>query len=118
MGAIFRNIGDVITITPTAAISAGDVVAVSDNLVGVAFSDIPANTPGEINASGVYDVTITAGTAYSVGDLVTAPAVTLAGVTTTCTFGPAVVACLATDTVVRARLVKDRVIVASGGGTE
>ena len=111
MGAIYRNPSDVVWITPTGNIAAGDIVAISDNLVGVAFSPIAANTRGALNTYGEYDVTITAGTAYSVGDLVTAPAKTTAGASTTCTFGPAIESCTATDTIIRARLVRDRIIV-------
>lgn len=115
MSAVYKNPGDLLWFTPTGNIASGDVVAISDNLVGVAFEPIAANTRGALNTYGEYDVTITAGTAIDVGDLVTVPAVTSAGVATTCVFGPAVEAASATATTVRARLVRDRVIVANEG---
>ncbi len=83
MGAIFRADGNMLAITPTAAINAGDVVKVSASLVGVAVSSIPANTVGYLNVSGEYDVSITAGTAYGVGDVVPCAAVELDGDATT-----------------------------------
>lgn len=104
MGAIFRSKGDVIKVVPTVKILAGTVVAIGDGLIGVATSTIEANQIGWVNAEGEYDVDITAGTAYDIGDLVTVAAKTLAGADTTVTFGPAIDAVAATDTIARLRL--------------
>ena len=108
MGAIFRADGKMIAITPTAAINAGDVVKAGAAIVGVAVSDIAANTTGYLNTEGEYDVAITAGTAYNVGDIVSCAAVELDGDSATIKFGPAIRAVLATDTVARCRLIGSR----------
>lgn len=108
MGAIFRSDGKMIAVTPTANISAGDVVKVAAGLVGVAVSDIAANTTGYLNTYGEYDVAITAGTQYAVGALVPCAAKTLAGESATVKFGPALRAVTATDTVARCRLIGAR----------
>ncbi len=119
MGAIIRRDGKVITVTPTAKIDAGTVVKIGTGLIGVATSTIEANTVGDLNTEGEYDVDITAGTAYSVGDLVSCAGKTLAGSSATVTFGPAVEACENTATVVRARRVADKRkgVTDSTGGT-
>lgn len=118
MSAIFRADGNMIPITPTAAISAGDVVAIGDDCVGVAVSAIAANTTGYVNTKGEYDVTITAGTAYDAGDTVSCAGVTLAGVAATVEFGPAVRAVTATDTIARCLLlgIRGKKAEAAGGG--
>lgn len=108
MGAIFRSDGKMFAITPTANINAGDVVKVGAGLVGVAVSDIPANTTGCLNAYGEYDVTVEAGTEYAVGELVPCAAKTLAGESVTVKFGVAVKAVAATNTTARCRLIGTR----------
>lgn len=105
MGAIFRNIGDMLEITPTAKIDAGTVVQVNSRLIGVAPTTIPANSTGYINTRGEYDVDITAGTASDAGAFIECAAKTLGGVAATVEFGPLVRATAATDTVARAILV-------------
>ena len=119
MGAIIRRDGKVITVTPTAKIEAGTVVKIGTGLIGVAPSTIEANATGELNAEGEYDVDITAGTAYAVGDLVQCAGKTLSGSNATVTFGPALEACANTATVIRARLVADKRkgVTDSTGGT-
>lgn len=116
MGAIYRNSGDHLWITPTANIAAGDVVAVG-GIVGVAPYAIPANTRGTIQTSGEYDVAITAGTSYAVGDYVTVGAKELDGDSTTVVFGPAVIAVTSTDTVARLLLkcIRGNVTDSTGG---
>ncbi|MBP3531144.1 MAG: DUF2190 family protein [Thermoguttaceae bacterium] len=107
MTAIFKRRGDMWTIVPTVDIPAGTVVAVGA-LVGVAPTPIAANEPGDLNAFGEYDVSITPGAAIAVGDLVTTAAVTPDGTPTAVEFGPALVAANSTATTVRARLRTDR----------
>jgi len=46
--------GDTIDYTPGSIVSAGDVV-VQGELIGVAGLNIPANTLGALNVSGVFD---------------------------------------------------------------
>ena len=93
-----------IPVTPTANIDAGTVIKISDNLVVITHQPIAANTKGYATTRGTFDVDITAGTAYDVGALVTAPAKTLAGESTTAVVGPALAPVLATDTVARVML--------------
>lgn len=52
--AVFRHQGAAIDHTPTANITAGDVV-VQGELVGVARLDITANTIGALAVEGVFD---------------------------------------------------------------
>ncbi|MBR0226127.1 MAG: DUF2190 family protein [Thermoguttaceae bacterium] len=104
MSAIFRGSTTLVPITPTASLSAGAVVKISDNLVVITHQAIAANTQGYGATRGTYDVDITAGTAYDVGALVTVPAKTLAGESTTAVVGPALKAVLATDTTARVML--------------
>jgi len=54
MTAKFIQTGDSIDYTPTADVSAGDVV-VQQDLVGVAKLDIKADTLGALAVSGVFD---------------------------------------------------------------
>jgi predicted RecA/RadA family phage recombinase len=53
--ATFIHDGGGIDYTPASNVAAGDVVVQMD-LVGVARRDIPANTPGSLAVTGVFDV--------------------------------------------------------------
>jgi predicted RecA/RadA family phage recombinase len=66
--AVFRHDGFTIDYTPGAAVAAGAVVVQTD-LVGVAKVDIPANTPGALSVTGVFDFpkATGVGTAIAVG---------------------------------------------------
>lgn len=67
--AVFIQDGECIDFTPVAAVAAGDVVVQGD-LVGVAKRDIPANTPGSLAVTGVFDFTKLAAFVLAVGALV------------------------------------------------
>ena len=54
MTAKFIQTGEAIDYTPTADVSAGDVV-VQEDLVGVAKLDIKADTLGALHVGGVFD---------------------------------------------------------------
>ena len=58
--AKFIQTGDSIDYTPSAAVTAGDVV-VQEDLVGVAKLDIAANVLGALAVAGVFDFPKTAG---------------------------------------------------------
>ena len=60
MTAEFIHDGKSIDHTPSAAVSAGDVVVQGD-LIGIAKLDIAANTLGALATQGVFDVPKTAG---------------------------------------------------------
>ena len=60
--------GESIDYRPTEAVSAGDVIVVSD-LIGVARLDIPANTLGSLAVAGVFD-TVKSNTAVPSGSAV------------------------------------------------
>ena len=93
-----------IPITPTANLAAGSVVKITDNLTVITHQPIAANSRGYATTRGLFEIDITAGTAYNVGDLVTAPAVTLAGAETTAVIGPAVEPVSTADTTARVML--------------
>lgn len=63
--------GDFIDYTPVADVPSGGVVVQGD-LIGVTRSDIPANTPGSLAVTGVFDFPKTAGggTAIALGTTV------------------------------------------------
>lgn len=67
--SIFRHEGESIDYTPAAAVTAGDVVVVSDDLIGIATRDIAANKLGSLSVSGVFDVPKITG-AIALGDKV------------------------------------------------
>lgn len=102
MGAVFRNDSFRIPVKPSATLACGTVVYVN-GLVGVTTRPIEANTYGEIQLVGEYDVDVSGVTA-SQGEIVTVAAKTLAGDDTTCKFGPAVAAVTSSDTIARLRL--------------
>ena len=53
--AVFVSEGRAIDYTPTTDVAAGDVV-VQGELVGIAKRPIPANTPGALAITGVFDM--------------------------------------------------------------
>lgn len=77
MGCFFRGETKRIKFTPTAAIGAGTLVKVGD-LIGVTTSPIAANTEGEIQIDGTYELEGTTLT-YTVGSVVTATVKSVAG---------------------------------------
>jgi predicted RecA/RadA family phage recombinase len=66
MQAVFVQEGRVIDYTPTAAVSAGDVVIQGD-LVGVAKEPIAANATGSLAVSGIFDFQKSYLTIYAAG---------------------------------------------------
>jgi predicted RecA/RadA family phage recombinase len=67
--AVYVEEGDQVDYTPTADVSAGDVI-IQGSLVGIALHDIPANTQGALAIEGVFDVTKRSDEAIGVGVLV------------------------------------------------
>jgi predicted RecA/RadA family phage recombinase len=55
MAANYIQPGSVLTITPAAAITSGQVIAI-ENLLGVALVDIPLGGIGEVKTDGVFKV--------------------------------------------------------------
>jgi predicted RecA/RadA family phage recombinase len=53
--AVFVSEGKAVDYTPTTDVAAGDVV-VQGELVGIAKRPIPANTPGALAVTGVFDM--------------------------------------------------------------
>lgn len=66
MKAEFFQDGKVIDLAVTDAVAAGDIV-IAGNLVGVAKTDIPANTVGCIATEGVYKVEKAEGVSFTLG---------------------------------------------------
>lgn len=64
----FVQEGDVLTLTPTASVSAGVGYLFGAGLFGVAVNDVAANTPGEFRVNGVFSLAKTSALAISVGD--------------------------------------------------
>lgn len=104
MSAIFRTTGQRVTVYPTKNLPPGTIVVLADNLIGVTEWECIADQPGHITLYGVFDVEIAAGKSYKIGDMVTAPAVTIAGTATTAKVGVAVSAVTTTDTTARVLL--------------
>lgn len=69
MEAQFLQDGLSIDYTPSSAVTAGDVI-VEGNLIGIAKTDIAANTLGALAVSGVFRVVKATGVTYNKGDLV------------------------------------------------
>jgi len=63
----FIENGEVLTLTPTAAVVGGAAVVLS-NHIGVACSDITAGALGAVNVSGVYELAAETGVAFAIGD--------------------------------------------------
>ncbi len=66
--AVFVSEGNSIDYTPAADVAAGDVV-VQGELIGIAKTPIPANTPGALAVKGIFDLpkATGAGTGIAVG---------------------------------------------------
>ena len=70
MNAKFVQDGKVIDITAgSAAINAGDIV-ISGGIIGVAKTDIPANSTGAIATEGVFDAVKKSDVVFGFGDAV------------------------------------------------
>lgn len=67
MQARFIQQGAMIDHTPSASVAAGDVVAIGSQLVGIAKSDIAADTLGALATEGVFDI-VKDGSEISAGD--------------------------------------------------
>ena len=104
--ASFAHEGAAIDHTPTADVSAGDVVVQGD-LIGVARLDMKANVLGALAVTGVFDFAKATNIAYTVGQILYWDN-TNDIVTTTATgnkqIGKVVRAAATTDPTVRARL--------------
>ena len=64
----FIQQGDVLTLTPAAAVSAGVGYLFGTGLFGVATDDVVISTPGEFLTEGVVDIAKTSALAISTGD--------------------------------------------------
>lgn len=62
--------GDVLTLTPAAAVASGIGYQFGTGLFGIALSDVAISTPGAFQVEGVVDIGKTAGLAINVGDRV------------------------------------------------
>lgn len=60
--------GDVLTLTPAAAVASGVGYLFGAALFGVATNDVVISTPGEFKTSGVVEIGKTSALAISVGD--------------------------------------------------
>lgn len=60
--------GDVLTLTPAAAVASGVGYLFGAALFGVAVADVAANTAGEFQAEGVVEIAKTSALAISTGD--------------------------------------------------
>ncbi len=103
----FVQTGDVLTLKPTAAVSAGIGFQFGTGLFGVAVNDVAANADGAFICEGVVDIAKTAGLAVSAGDRVfwdSANKVVNKTVTAQQCVGICVSAALAGDATVRIKL--------------
>ena len=109
MDARYVQRGDAIDYTPLADVAAGDIVVLG-KLVGVAKLDIPAETPGALALTGIYEVTKNAGTAFAAGSEVawdaTNKKAVASGTSGSVKIGHAVALTGASDTYVYVRLVQ------------
>ena len=64
----YQQAGDIITITPTAAVASGIGYLAGSALFGVATADVAINTPGEFLTRGVVVIGKTSALAIAVGD--------------------------------------------------
>ena len=64
----FVQPGDVITLTPTAAVASGTGYLFGAALFGVAANDVAANAAGEFITEGVVEIAKTSALAIAVGD--------------------------------------------------
>lgn len=66
----FIQDGDVLTLTPNAAVASGVGFLFGSALFGIAVNDVAANTPGEFLIEGVVTIGKTSALAIAVGDRV------------------------------------------------
>lgn len=64
----FIQDGDVLTLTPTAAVASGIGYLFGQALFGVATNNVAANAAGEFQTAGVVEIDKTSALAISVGD--------------------------------------------------
>ena len=64
----FVQKGDVLTLTPSAAVASGVGFLFGIGLFGVATNDVAISTPGEFITEGVVEIAKTSALAISVGD--------------------------------------------------
>ena len=64
----FVQRGDVLTLTPGAAVASGVGYLFGTSLFGVATADVAISTPGEFVVEGVVEIAKTSALAISVGD--------------------------------------------------
>ena len=64
----FIQLGDVLTLTPAAAVASGVGYLFGTGLFGVATDDVAISTPGEFATVGVVDIAKTPALAISIGD--------------------------------------------------
>lgn len=60
--------GDVLTLTPSAAVASGVGFLFGTSLFGVATKDVAISTPGEFQTEGVVDIAKTSALAITTGD--------------------------------------------------
>ena len=64
----FVQDGDMLTLTPSAAVAAGVGFLFGTSLFGVAVNDVAISTPGEFITEGVVTIAKTSALAISIGD--------------------------------------------------
>lgn len=64
----YKQAGEVLTLTPAAAVAAGVGYLFGAGLFGVAINDTPISTPGEFVTEGVVTIGKTSALAIAVGD--------------------------------------------------
>lgn len=64
----YVNSGDLLTLTPAAAVASGVGYLFGASLFGVATNDVAANAPGEFKTEGVVDIAKTSALAITTGD--------------------------------------------------
>ncbi len=68
MARNFKQEGDTLTLTPAAAVAAGEGYLFGAALFGVALAPVAANAPGQFATEGVWELAKTSALAISVGD--------------------------------------------------
>jgi predicted RecA/RadA family phage recombinase len=64
----YQQFGDVVTLTPSAAVASGVGFLFGTSLFGVATNDVAISTPGEFITQGIVEIGKTSALAISVGD--------------------------------------------------
>ena len=68
MARNYKQEGDTLTLTPAAAVAAGEGYLFGAALFGVALTPVAANTAGPFGTEGVWELAKTSALAISVGD--------------------------------------------------